>query len=211
MRLQRHFKRFAAGFVVWLSAGGLLAQSPSTQAESSASLPGLFVEELLWEWQAQQAALEELRTQQQATLQAIELTRKEITTVFSRHQDSTITRLNTLNEVLLAQREHDLEFIHNANRRVLTVMSCLAGLLFLAMLLLTVISTRAMNRLTTALSASSFAPPQLAAPAPSGLLTESGAAQLQTALERLEQRIIELENQSAQPSSAGSEDKVHAA
>jgi hypothetical protein len=92
------------------------------------------------------------------------------------------------------------------------VVACLTGLLFLAMLLVTVISTRAMNRLTTALSASPFAHAQLNAPTPAALLTQSGAAQLQSAIERLERRIAELENHSSpQPHQESHEAKVQAA
>lgn len=211
MQLHRHIRRLATGFLACLTVCGLLVQSVGAQTESPVDISNLLVEDLLWEWHAQQAALEQLRTQQQATLQAIELTRKEITTIFSRNMDSTLSRLDTMNEVLVAQREHDLEFIRNSNQRVLTVVSCLTGLLFLTMLLVTVFSTRAMNRLTTALSTSSFAHPQLNAPQETGLITENGAAQLQTTLERLEQRIAELENHSAHPATAGSrEAKVHA-
>jgi len=213
MQLHRYITRFVAGFAACMAGCGLLAQTVSVPTESPANFfPELLVENLLWEWQAQQAALEQLRTQQQATLQAIELTRKEISTVFSHNMDSTLSRLDTMNEVLVAQREHDLEFIRNSNQRVLTVVSSLTGLLFLTMLLLTVFSTRAMNRLTTALSNSSFAHPQLNAPPQPGLLTESGAAELQSALERLEQRITELENHAAPPAAlVNPQDKVHAA
>jgi len=52
-----------------------MANALHAQTESPVEFSSLLVEELLWEWQAQQAALEQLRTQQQATLQAIELTR----------------------------------------------------------------------------------------------------------------------------------------
>jgi BMFP domain-containing protein YqiC len=190
----------------------LFAHTAGAQIESPLLDPELLVENLLWEWRAQQAALQQLRTQQQATLAAIELTRKEIATVFAHNMDSTLSRLDTMNEVLVAQREHDLEFIRNSNRRVLTVVSSLTGLLFLTMLLVTVFSTRAMNRLTAALSSSSFVPPRLSAAPPAGLLADAGAAQLQGALERLEQRISELEHQAAQPTPLpASQDKVHAA
>jgi BMFP domain-containing protein YqiC len=212
MRLQRQLRRFATGFLACVVGCGLLAQTGNVQSELPANLPDLLVENLLWEWHAQQSALEQLRTQQQATLQAIELTRKEMATVFSRNMDSTLARLDTMNEVLVAQREHDLEFIRNSNRRVLTVVSSLTGLLFLTMLLVTVFSTRAMNRLTIALSTSSFTHPQLNAPPEASLLTESGTAQLQSALEHLEQRITELENHSSHPAAPAShEDKFHAA
>jgi hypothetical protein len=68
----------------------------------------------------------------------------------------------------------------------------------------TLFSTRAMNRLTTVLSASSFTPSQLNLPPPAALLTETGAAQLQSAIERLERRIAQLENHPAdQPAHEG--------
>jgi len=126
--------------------------------------------------------------------------------------DSTLARLDTMKEVLVAQHEHDLEFIRNSNRMVLTVVSSLTGLLFLTMLLVTVFSTRAMNRLTTALSTSSFTQPQLQAPPQPELLTETGAQQLETVLERLEQRISELENHASRPTTTGNpEAEAHAA
>jgi small-conductance mechanosensitive channel len=199
MRLHPHIWPFAAGFVACVICCRLLAQPGAlpAEAESSTVLPDPLLEGLLWEWQAQQAALEALRAQQQAALQAIELTRREIATSLSQSVDSTLVRLDTLNEALLAQSEHDLQFIRNSNRRVLTVVAGLAGLLFVGMLLVTLISTRAMNRLTAALSASPFAHPQLNPPAPAALLTESSSVQLLAALERLERRIAELENHSA--------------
>jgi hypothetical protein len=182
------------GFVACVMSCCLLAPSGWSQTEFSDTFPELLLEQLLWERQAQQAALEQLQAQQASALQAIELTRNEIAAAMLRNADSTLARLDTLGDVLAAQRAHDLEFIRNSNRRVLTVVACLTGLLFLAMLAVTVISTRAMNRLTTALSASPFAHSQLNAPSATALLTESGAAQLQSAIERLERRIAELEN-----------------
>jgi BMFP domain-containing protein YqiC len=204
MRKHWYIRRFATGFLACVMLCGLSAPIGRAEVESPATLPDSLLEDLLLEWQAQQATLEQLRAQQASTLQAIELTRREISTALSQNVGSTLARLDTMNEVLVVQREHDLEFIRNSNRRVLTVLSCLASLLFLAMLLLTVLSTRAMNRLSAALSASSFAHPQLNALATAGLLTESGAAQLQSTLERLEQRIAELENHSAPSSPQGS-------
>jgi len=204
MRLHPYITRFAAGYFACVMLCFCLAQPGRSQDELPASLPDPLVEELLWEWQTQQATLQLLQTQQEAMLLAIELTRKEIATSLSRSVDSTFLRLDTMNKALVAQRENDLEFIRNSNRRVLTVVSGLTGLLFVGMLLVTLISTRAMNRLTTVLSASPFAHSQLNAPTPAslaGLLTESGAAQLQIAIERLERRIAELENHSTnQPS-----------
>ncbi len=193
MRLNPHLKRFATGFaacMIFLS----LVQPGLSQAESPAIWLDPFVEAMLLEWQAQQAALEQLQAQQAATLQAIELGRTETASALSRSADLTLTRLGDMQQSLIAQRQQDLEFIRNSNRRVLTIVSGLVGLLFLGILLVTLVSTRAMNRLTTALSALPLAQTPLAAPAPAGLLTESGASQLQTAIERLEQRIAGLEN-----------------
>lgn len=196
MRLHRHIGRFAAGYLACGIVCCLLVQAGRSQTELLSTLPETdpLLEQLLLEWHAQQRALEQLRAQQEALLQAIDLSRKELATSLSRGMDSTFARLDTLNEVLAAQRAHDLEFIRHSNRRVLTVLACLTGLLFLAMLWVTVISTRAMNRLTAALSATPFAHLPLNAPTPPALLTQSGAAQLQNAIERLERRIAELEN-----------------
>jgi hypothetical protein len=204
MRLHPHIKRFAAGFIACAIFCHLLAQTGWSQTEWFEPLPDPLFEELLWEWQAQQAALEQLQAQQAATLQAIELSRTEIAASLSQSVDSTLARLDSLNDALVAQRESDLEFIRHSNRRVLTVVAGLMGLLLVGMLLVTLISTRAMNRLTTVLSASSVAHSQLNLPTPAALLTESGAAQLQGAIERLERRIAQLENHPAdQPSHEG--------
>jgi hypothetical protein len=204
MRLHPHIKRFAAGFIACAIFCPLLAQPGWSQTEWFEPLPDPRFEELLWEWQAQQAALEQLQAQQTATLQAIELSRTEIAASLSQSVDSTLARLDSMNDALVAQREHDLQFIRNSNRRVLTVVAGLMGLLLVGMLLVTLISTRAMNRLTTVLSASSFTPSQLNLPTPAALLTETGAAQLQSAIERLERRIAQLENHPAdQPAHEG--------
>ena len=212
MRPRQQIQCFATGLAACMISCQLLAQAVWAEAEMPAPMPDPLVEELLWEWQAQQAALGQLQTQQEATLLAIDLTRKEIATTLSQSADSTLAQLDTMSRVLVAQREHDLEFIRNSNRRVLTVVAGLMGLLFLGMLMVTLISTRAMNRLTVVLSASPFAHSQLNARAPTGLLTESGAAHLQSAIERLEQRIAELENpSSSQPPHEIHEPEPHAA
>lgn len=210
MRLHPHFKRFAAGFAACVILFPFLVQPGWSQTEPPAMLPDPFVEQLLLEWQAQLAALEQLQAQQAATLQAIELSRTEIATAAARSVDLTLARLDTMHDALAAQREHDLEFIRNSNRRVLTMVSGLVGLLFLGILLVTLVSTRAMNRLTVALSSLPFAQSQLNASTPAGLLTESGAAHLQNAIERLEQRIAGLESHSGnQPPPESHETKDH--
>ena len=53
-------------FRVWslacLTGYGLLVQTAAAQTESPVDMPNLLVEDLLWEWHAQQTALEQLRT-----------------------------------------------------------------------------------------------------------------------------------------------------
>ena len=212
MRLQPHFTRVAAGFAACVTLFLFPVQPGWAQAESPALLPDPLVEELLLEWQAQQAALELLQAQQAATLQAVELSRTETAIASAKSVELTLARLDAMHGALAAQREHDLGFIRNSNRRVLTVVSGLVGLLFLGMLLVTIVSTRAMNRLTVALSSLPFAHSQLNAPTPAGLLSETGAAHLQNAIERLEHRIAGLENHSgSQPPPESHETKDHSA
>ncbi len=201
MRLYRQIKRLAAGFVACLLLLRSLTPTGWSQEAWSPLWPEPLLEELLLEWQAQQVALEQLRSQQNETLRAIEQTRTEMAAVWSRGVDSTLARLDTLNETLSAQRAQDLEFMRASNRRILAMVVGLTGLLFACMLVVALLSTRAVNRLTVVLSSSALGRLPLETPPPAALLTESGAVQLQSALERLERRIAELENHSSHPTS----------
>jgi hypothetical protein len=199
----------SAGNVACLCLWCLLVQSGGSQTNSPATPRDPALETAILHWQSQLTRLEQLQAQQAATLKNIEAGQQQIARAFTQSVDNTIARLDAMNDALAAQRERSLEFIRDSNHLMLKVVAGLAGLLFLGILFMALVSSRALNRLSAMVLASPLMHPQppphaLAdEPAESRLLTSYPAGarelELQSAVRRLESRIAELENLAAHP------------
>lgn len=180
--------------LAWLSSPDSFAQTdPPASSQDQAWA------ESLRTWQTVLATLDRLQTQQQATLQAIEKARREFESGLAENASRTATQLNLMSQTLDLRREQDLKFIRDAHHLMLTVSSSLAGLVFVGITMLTLLSLRATNGLARLMSAAASArtppPPArgLAERPPTHSVATPPDAQFQTAIKRLEQRIAELE------------------
>jgi hypothetical protein len=156
------------------------------------------------DWQSNLAKLEQMQTQHEAKLRAVEQGQQTLAQSLTHSVDTTVARLNAMNDGLVAQREKDLEYIRSSNHLILKVVVGMSGLLFLGIALLALASGRAMKKLNHTVLASPLvhAPPlldELEDESPNARLTagrpaQSRKLQLQRVIERLENRIAELEN-----------------
>lgn len=148
----------------------------------------------------------QLQEQLHATQQALERNRQEAESLATRNADAVTTRLQLLEQAVSAQRARELEAMQGTNRLLLIMAGSFAGVGFIAMLLTAYLQWRAVNRLAefTAL-VTGTGRPALPASAVGGLqvmgsgTTEQSSARLFGALNRLEERIHELEHNSQIP------------
>ncbi len=147
----------------------------------------------------------QLQEQIHATQLAIEENRRELTIAAARNAESVATRLQTLEQALVTQRERELEAIQGSQRVLLTVAGGIATLGFLAMLLMAWSHWRTMNRFAeiavelptsrrlgpaTPRSALALGDPAVIAVGS----TQEMDGRLLGAIDRLEKRIYELEH-----------------
>ncbi len=211
MRPHARIGLLSAGNVVCLCLCCLLVQPGWSQTNSPATPPDPALESAIRYWQSQLTKLEQLQAQQAAALKNIEDGQQQIARALTQSMDNTVARLDAMNDALEAQRERSLEFIRDSNHLMLKVVAGLAGLLFLGILFMALVSSRALNRLSAVVLASPLMHPlpqphALAdEPAEARLLTSDPAEpreiQLQNAFKRLESRIAELESLAAHPES----------
>ena len=142
----------------------------------------------------------QLQEQLHAAQLAIERARKEADQAASRNADAVAARLREFQDTLTAQRETELKELRGANRLMLIVGGTCAGVGFLAMLLTAFFQWRAITRLTefSVVSQASLAMGRTALPSPGGdgqtNAVEQAATRMFGTLEKLEQRIHELEH-----------------
>ena len=222
MRIRMHVGLFGAGTVACASflclstaIGGSQTSSPPNGAEPSSVEKGLKSPEVL-------LTPEQLQEQHQQLLKAVEVIRQDTqghlqryATVVDRIRKDTdaslkrfITavdgKLDRLNRAVASEREHDLQTLRKSNRFALTTASIIVGLLLLEILFLAWLSGRAVNRLATRMSGwiseqSSFSGAAAvvgtdAAHPLTGNMVEETSVRLQNAIERLEQRLLDLEH-----------------
>ena len=147
----------------------------------------------------------QLQEQIHATQLAIEENRRESQVAASRHAEVFAGRLQAIEQALTLQRSRELEAMQGSNKLMLIVAGSIAALGFVAMLLMAYLHWRSMHRLAE-VAASMPAARGFNALAPVGALgqgestvltispAEQSNARLLGAIDRLEQRIHELEH-----------------
>ena len=197
-----------------IAMGGSQTISPPNAAEStSVEKGGKPAEALLTPQQLQEQhqqllkAVDLIRQDAQGQLQryatTVDRIRKDTDASLKRFATTVDAKLDRLNRAVASERERDLQTLSNSNRFALTTASILIGLLLLEILFLAWLSMRAVNRLATRMSAwiseqSSFpsaaAVVRIDASHPlGGNLVEETSLRLQNAIERVEQRLLDLE------------------
>jgi tetratricopeptide (TPR) repeat protein len=146
----------------------------------------------------------QLQEQLHSTQQALERNREESERLAARNAEAVATKLQLIEQAVIAQRTADHTAMQSANRLMLWFAGTFAGVGFVAMVLTAYLQWRAVNRLTqfaALLPAAGHAPLQLSGQAESQLLgaAEQSGNRLFGALNRLEQRIHELEHTSHAP------------
>lgn len=148
----------------------------------------------------------QLQEQLRATQLALERNRQEAESLATRNAEAVTMRLQLLEQAVSTQRARELEAMQSTNRLLLIMAGSFAGVGFMAMLLTAYLQWRAVNRLAefTAM-VTGASRPALAAVGVAGLnalgsgTTEQSNARLFGALNRLEERIQELEHNSQIP------------
>jgi len=152
-----------------------------------------------------------VQEQLHATQLAIERNRRETDAAAARSAETLDTRLQGIAQALAAQRAQELETMQNANRVMLIVAESFAGLGFVALLLTAYFQWRIISRLADISAALPFTRALGAAPTLEvddthrlgpGPAPESNQ-RLLGALDRLEQRILELEHTTRLPLKEG--------
>ena len=156
-------------------------------------------------------ALETLRTYLQLQEQihaaqlAIEENRKEANVAAMRHAEALSARLQAIEQAVVTQRGRELEAMQGSHRVLITVATVIAGLGFLAMVLMVYSHWRTMNRfaeIASQLPASRalvpIGPAGMLPQGDPGVITvgpaEESSSRLLGAIDRLERRIHELEH-----------------
>jgi tetratricopeptide (TPR) repeat protein len=158
----------------------------------------------------------QLQEQLHAAQLAIERTRMEMDEAATRNAGALAARLRTIEESLASQRVRELEAMQSSNRTMLLVAGTFAGFGFLAMLFTAYFHWRAMNRLSEvsggfSLSHTLGAGSALATIGPgdahlvSVAPVEQSNTRLLGAIDRLEKRILELEQTAHHPLPASAE------
>jgi len=192
-----------ASFVCLSTAmGGSQTSSPPNGAET------LTPQQLQEQQQQLLKAVDGIRQDTQVHLQryatAVDRIRKETDASLKRFITAVDGKLDRLNRAIASERERDLQTMRNSNRFALTAASIIVGLLLLEILFLAWLSGRAVNRLATRMSGwiseqSSFSGAVAvvgtdAAHPLTGSMVEETNVRLQNAIERLEQRLLDLEH-----------------
>lgn len=193
---------FGVMAAIWILAGlhtALSAEETNTPSAAEASIQDTASTEALRSYL-------QLQEQLRATQQALERNRQEAETLASRNAEAVTVRLHLLEQAVSTQRSRELEAMQSTNRLLLIMAGSFAGVGFFAMLLTAYLQWRAVNRLaeyTTLLNGMG----RSGLPAPTGAgvqmlgsaTTEQSNARLFGALNRLEDRINELEHHSRIP------------
>jgi len=132
MRSHARIGLFSAGNVACLCLWCLPVQPAASQTNAPATPPDPVIESAIRYWQSQLTRLEQLQSQQTATLQSIADRQREIAQALTQSVDNTVARLDAMNAALDAQRERSLEFIRDSNRLMLKVVAGLGPCCFWA-------------------------------------------------------------------------------
>jgi tetratricopeptide (TPR) repeat protein len=140
----------------------------------------------------QDLALARIQEQQQATLRALEQARQDAVADAKRNADAADARFKQIEDSLNQQRIREVESLQSAHRYTLTILVVVAGLGVLAMLIVALFLLRSMNRRAV------FAAPAGLAGDTTALVAldpaQQSSARFRASLNRLEQRLNELES-----------------
>ncbi len=197
-----------------IALGGSETNAPPNGAEPTSIEKGwkspeaLFTPQQLQEQHQQLLkAVDLIRQDTQGHLQryaiAVDRIRKDTDASLKRFTTTVDGKLDRLNRAVAAERERDLQTLSNSNRFALTTASILVGLLLLEILFIAWLSVRAVNRLATRIS--TWMAEQSSFPADAVVridavnplndnLVEQTGLRLQNAIERVEQRLVDLEH-----------------
>ena len=152
-------------------------------------------------------AIELIRQDTQLHLQryatAVDRIRKDTDASLKRFSVAVDGKLDRLNRTVASEREHDLQTLSHSSRSTLTIASVVVALLLFEILLLAWFSVRAVNRVATQVSTWISQQPSYdgaaalvgtEARALTGNRPEKTGLRLQYAIERLEQRLLDLEH-----------------
>jgi len=150
-------------------------------------------------------AIEAIRQDTQVHLQryatAVDRIRKDTDSSLKRFSVAVDGKLDRLNRTVASEREHDLQTLSNSSRFNLTIAAVVVALLLFEILLLAWFSVRAVNRVATRVSSWISQQPSydsavavLGTEAHVGNRAEKTSLRLQYAIERLEQRLLDLEH-----------------
>jgi tetratricopeptide (TPR) repeat protein len=154
----------------------------------------------------------QLQEQLHATQLAIERTRLENEAAALRNAENTSNRLHAIEQSLAAERTREMQAVHQTNRLLLVVLALFAGLGFLPMLLTTFFHWRSMNRLSeisTGLALGSAGAVPLLGPGMGRsevATSDPQSSRLLGIIDRLEKRILQLEQPMRTPLPQGGHD-----
>ena len=147
-------------------------------------------QDLVWQQHVIQS-YQRLQEQQQATQHAIEEARQEAESAGKRNAEAIETGLKQIEQGLSAQRERESDSLQNSHRFTLALVGVIAGAGFFGMLVVALFLLRAMNRRSATMVPAMMAENSLAL-APVDPARQSNA-RLRASLDRLENRLTELE------------------
>jgi len=147
---------------------------------------------------------QQLQSQQESMVQEMEKSRQEAEAAAKRNKEELDARLNSIEQSVSAQREHEIESLQSAHRFTLIIVGIFAGVGFFGMLFFAVFLLRTMNRRTETMIAQFTGQAFGAGFLPAALGTgdtqvvtvnraEQSTARFLHTIERLEKRIDELE------------------
>jgi hypothetical protein len=209
MYLRRRIDSSVSGLLPWMMIFFVLAATaqdqsntpappvPITQAHTNAS------DEMTKAITVQLQMLAELQAKQQAALEELKQSQKELNASLAANSSNHAAQLVAVSKLIDSHRAQDLNVIRNSQRVALAIVIGLVGVLLVSILFLSMTSIRAINRLTTILSNTASLPQPNAQAlaeareAQKQLLLfpgERGPHELGSALVQLHQRIQSLEN-----------------
>jgi len=212
MRIRRpvgHFSILTFTAFLWLATGVVRSQTgPPAQATESASVAS---PQLLRDQHAELIrAIELIRRDADTNLQryaaGIERIRKETEASLRRLAAGMDTKVELLTQAFASERERELQVLQESNRFALASAGIMTGLLLLGIVFVGWISVRAVNRLAGNMarperSTSALKPAALESQAAlqlTGTTVQETRMRLQNAIDRLERRLLDLE-QTANP------------
>jgi len=150
---------------------------------------------------------QQLQSQQESMMRDMEQARQQAEVAAKRNADELEARLNRIEQSVSADHEHEIEAMQNAHRFTLIVVGVCAGVGFLGMLFFAAFLLRVMNRRTETMIAQFTGQLLGAGITPAALGTgdtqvvvpnrvEQSTARFLNTIERLEQRIHDLEDSS---------------